>query len=98
MQAVSTDKQIMTQTIKSYDPRICADICQNVYGCASFNIYFVRNPVVNPAAKCPNPASLTNINCRYSTTETTGEDATFSSGKLADFEIVVAGSNGKAIL
>lgn len=29
--------------------------------CTAFNIYYERDPIVNPVATCPNSPSLTNI-------------------------------------
>ena len=60
--AYGTFLQLITLT--SYDPEQCAHLCdQNSDGCTSFNLYYERDPSVNPAAACPNPSSITNVKC-----------------------------------
>ncbi|KAJ9628814.1 hypothetical protein H2203_002717 [Taxawa tesnikishii (nom. ined.)] len=50
-------------TLQKYDPSACAAYCNQATGCLGFNIYFERDPSIQPADGCPNPASLTNIKC-----------------------------------
>merc|ERR1711939_1221564 len=41
----------------------CGQYCDNASGCNAFNIYFERDPLLNPAPACPNPLPTTNIKC-----------------------------------
>ena len=48
--------------LTDYDQQKCADKCTKINGCQAFNIYYERDPVVNPDAdSCNNPHSTTNI-------------------------------------
>jgi hypothetical protein len=48
--------------LNEYSTQTCASKCDAIEGCAAFNIYFERDPTVNPNdASCNNPASTTNI-------------------------------------
>ncbi len=52
------------KTLTSYDPVQCASFCDQQDGCVAFNIYFERDPTVDPnSSSCPNPPSTTNIKC-----------------------------------
>jgi hypothetical protein len=44
-----------------YDVQWCANECDAKSGCLSFNIYFERDPVVDPGTGCTNPAAFANI-------------------------------------
>lgn len=49
-------------TLTSYDTAACAKKCTAIDGCQAFNIYFERDPILNPdATGCPNPGSTTQI-------------------------------------
>ncbi|THV78875.1 hypothetical protein D6D29_07325 [Aureobasidium pullulans] len=82
------------QTVPSYDPSICANKCNSITGCLAFNIYFERDPTVEPGTGCTNPSAFANIKCSYwggnldTTTLTNG-------GQMrSSFEVAIAGSNG----
>jgi hypothetical protein len=48
--------------LNEYSTQACAAKCDAISGCASFNIYFERDPIKNPNDEsCKNPASTTNI-------------------------------------
>jgi hypothetical protein len=48
--------------LSEYSTTTCASKCDAIEGCAAFNIYFERDPSVNPdSASCNNPPSTTNI-------------------------------------
>jgi hypothetical protein len=50
--------------LDSYDVDECAAYCNRKDNCVAFNIYYERDPTVDPnEALCPNPPSLTNIKC-----------------------------------
>jgi hypothetical protein len=52
------------KNLDTYDPIACQVYCDQQDGCTAFNIYYERDPTVDPNdASCENPASLTNIKC-----------------------------------
>ena len=54
-------------SLSTYDTEKCAAKCNAINGCMSFNLYFERDPSLEPAAGCPNPPSVTNIKYLFST-------------------------------
>ncbi|KAI8960265.1 hypothetical protein F5Y11DRAFT_367547 [Daldinia sp. FL1419] len=82
-------------TVDSYDTQTCADQCDNVWrGCRGFNIFFERDPSVAPDTGCTNPPSTTNIKCIFWGGLVSTETASNTGQYLADFHVVIAGSNG----
>ncbi|KAI6791944.1 glycoside hydrolase [Hortaea werneckii] len=81
-------------TLQSYDPQQCANKCNAITGCVAINIYFERDPTVEPAAGCPNPASTTNIKCVFSGGPVTKDNALNTGQFRNQFQVVIAGSNG----
>jgi hypothetical protein len=55
-------------TLSSYDTIKCASKCNAINGCMSFNLYFERDPSLEPASACPNPTSTTIIKVNILTT------------------------------
>lgn len=51
--------------LNSYDTAQCAANCNSIVGCMSFNIYYERDPSVDPSDSTPNPSSQTVIKCVY---------------------------------
>jgi len=47
--------------LQTYNTTQCAEYCNNVSGCSAFNIFFERDPLVNPAPACPNPLPTNNV-------------------------------------
>lgn len=83
----------VVNTGKGYDVDYCAAKCNAKPGCLSFNIYFERDPTVEPGANCPDPEAFANIKCSF---WGTGLDATTANNKgqwREKFEVVIAGSN-----
>jgi len=83
----------VVNTGKGYDVEYCASKCDAKAGCLSFNIYFERDPTVEPAASCPDPEAFANIKCSF---WGTGLDATTANNKgqwRNKFEVAIAGSN-----
>ncbi|KEQ98104.1 hypothetical protein AUEXF2481DRAFT_468840 [Aureobasidium subglaciale EXF-2481] len=81
-------------TLQSYDTQACAAKCNKINGCMAINIYFERDPSLDPGANCPNPSSVTTIKCVFWGGNL---DATNANGKgqyRQDFQILIAGSNG----
>jgi hypothetical protein len=54
--------------LSSYDTEKCASKCNAINGCMSFNLYFERDPSLEPADACPNPTSTTMIKVNILTT------------------------------
>lgn len=82
------------KTLKTYNTVTCAQLCDAKLGCMGFNIYFERDPTLNPAEACPNPPSFTNIKCTLWGAGVTEESATNTGQHREDFQVVIAGSNG----
>ncbi|KAF4551540.1 Hypothetical protein D9617_13g100410 [Elsinoe fawcettii] len=81
-------------TLDSYDVATCAGRCTKINGCMSFNLYFERDPSIEPADACPNPPSVTMIKCVYWGGPVTTENAINDGQWRAKFQVVMAGSNG----
>lgn len=63
-------------------------------GCVSVNVYFERDPKVDPGKGCPNPPSTTYIKCALWGAPIRANDA-INTGQYRDqFQVVIAGSNG----
>jgi hypothetical protein len=81
-------------SLDSYDPALCAAKCAATDGCASFNIYFGRDPTLDITEDCPNPPSTTTIKCALFGGLVTIKNA-LNAGQWKDnFHLVIAGSNG----
>ncbi|ORY68295.1 uncharacterized protein BCR38DRAFT_506816, partial [Pseudomassariella vexata] len=81
-------------TLGSYDPALCASKCNAITGCLGINIYFERDPTVEPAARCNNPRSTTVIKCVFWGGYVEAANAKNMGQWRADFHVVIAGSNG----
>ncbi|KAI9797322.1 MAG: hypothetical protein M1825_006020 [Sarcosagium campestre] len=88
-------------TFRTYDTIKCAQACDASSGCSGFNIYFERDPTVNPGPACPNPAAFTNIKCTLWGLPVVDDTATnqgqYRGPEDSDgqsFHVVIAGSNG----
>ncbi|KAF2734582.1 hypothetical protein EJ04DRAFT_523565 [Polyplosphaeria fusca] len=77
-----------------YDVNNCAAFCDGVKFCLGFNIYFERDPSLEPASSCPNPAPMTNIKCSLYGYPVYSESATNTGQWRDQFHVVIAGSNG----
>ncbi|KEQ90230.1 hypothetical protein AUEXF2481DRAFT_93119 [Aureobasidium subglaciale EXF-2481] len=65
-------------TMDTYNVKQCATQCDNKYGCSSFNVYFERDPSIDPTGTlCSNPLAVTMIKC-----------------VRGGFSVAVAGNNG----
>ncbi|KEQ68238.1 hypothetical protein M436DRAFT_25539, partial [Aureobasidium namibiae CBS 147.97] len=82
-------------TFDTYDVNTCAQRCTAKYGCVSFNMYFERDPSVNPDdSSCSNPSSVTMIKCVYWGGQVTQDNAQNSGQMRGNFQVAIAGSNG----
>ncbi|KAI5246139.1 hypothetical protein E4T43_02706 [Aureobasidium subglaciale] len=91
----SADGYIGFTLMNSYDVATCGSKCLAIDGCNSFNIYFERDPQVDPSvAGCSNPNSTVNVKCVFWQGAVTVDNAN-NYGQMRDgFQVVVAGSNG----
>ncbi|KAI4720392.1 hypothetical protein E4T48_03404 [Aureobasidium sp. EXF-10727] len=81
--------------LDEYSTQTCASKCDAIKGCAAFNLYFERDPTVNPNdASCANPPSTTNIKCVFWGGPVTTDNAKNNGQWRKDFHVVIAGSNG----
>ena len=79
----------------TYDVNTCANKCNAIKDCTSFNVYYERDPSVNPNdASCSNPPSSTNIKCVWWSSAISPEVNINNGQKQNDFQVVIAGSNG----
>lgn len=81
-------------TLATYDPALCASKCNAITGCVGINIYFERDPSVDPGTGCQNPPSTTVIKCTFWGGYVAAENAVNTGQWRNQFQIVIAGSNG----
>jgi hypothetical protein len=93
--SMSASNYMGLHTLTSYNPALCQSYCDKAAGCVAFNIYFERDPTLNPNVNnCPNPASTTNIKCTLWGAPLSAGQAT-NVGQYRDtFQVVITGSNG----
>ena len=94
---LDTENYLGYRTLQSYNVSQCAEECDSKANCTSFNIYFERDPSLNPDkdAGCANPASLTNIKCSWWASTISVSTANNTGETRVGFQIAVTGSNGK---
>lgn len=72
----------------------CADLCTSEQYCLGFNIYYERDPPISPDATYPNPQPITTVKCALYGYPVAKLSATNKDQWRANFQIVIAGSNG----
>lgn len=77
----------------TYDVDFCAKKCDAKAGCLSFNIYFERDPTVDPGKDCPNPDAFANIKCSFWGTGLDTKTANNVGQWREKFWVSIAGSN-----
>lgn len=93
--STSTTSYLGYTTLNSYDTKSCASKCNAITGCAAFNLYFERDPSLDPNEQsCPNPPSVTNIKCVFWGVPVSKSTATNVGQYRDEFHVVIAGSNG----
>ncbi|CAD6448421.1 730eb83d-c379-4cb9-af08-d413e0040caf [Sclerotinia trifoliorum] len=80
--------------LPTYDTASCADKCSAITGCNAFNLYFERDPIVDPGANCTNPSSMTNVKCVFWGGSIDSKTAVNDGQWRSKFRVVIAGSNG----
>ncbi|KAJ9630673.1 hypothetical protein H2203_001196 [Taxawa tesnikishii (nom. ined.)] len=81
-------------TMASYDTIKCQQYCDAAAGCTAFNVFIERDPSVNPADACPNPASAPQYRCTLWGLPICDDTATNKGQWREDFQVVVTASNG----
>ncbi|KAF9870602.1 hypothetical protein CkaCkLH20_11908 [Colletotrichum karsti] len=84
-------------TLNAYDTKVCASKCDAINGCIAFNIYFERDPSIEPADSCPNPSSTNVIKCVFWGGLVDQNNANNRGQWRNNFEVVIAGSNGYVV-
>lgn len=90
----SANSYLGLHTFDTYNVTACAALCDAIDICTGCNMYFERDPTVNPGPNCPNPPSFTNVKCTLWGSRLTPETATNKGQYRRDFHVVIAGSNG----
>lgn len=80
--------------LQTYNTTACAGYCNAASGCTAFNIYFERDPALNPANGCQNPPPFTNIKCSLWGSPVSAATATNNGQYREQFHVVIAGSDG----
>lgn len=81
-------------SLSSYNVQACAAYCNSVATCLSFNVFYERDPTLNPADACPNPAAGTAIKCSLWGVPASKASASNMGQYRDQFQVVIAGSNG----
>jgi hypothetical protein len=82
--------------LASYDTNACAAKCSKTIGCMAFNIYFERDPSVDPGtgdSGCANPSSVVYAKCALWGGPLSNDNAVNKGQMRNQFEVAVAGSN-----
>jgi hypothetical protein len=82
------------EQVTTYNTSYCAAQCNAKAGCASFNIYFERDPSVDPTDDCQNPASVRVAKCAYYSSIIDVSTATNQGQWRENFQVAITGSNG----
>lgn len=91
----NADQYLGYTLMDTYDVQTCANKCNAITGCKSFNVYFERDPSVDPNdASCDNPASVTNIKCVWWGSTISTQNNVNTGQFRGKFEVAIAGSNG----
>ncbi|PNS19067.1 hypothetical protein CAC42_1803 [Sphaceloma murrayae] len=81
--------------LDTYNTSVCASRCDSIEDCLAFNIYFERDPTVDPQIySCPNPPSTTNIKCVFWSGPINKANANNYGQWRGGFQVAIAGSNG----
>lgn len=84
-------------TMSTYDSAACAAKCNTINGCMAVNIYFERDPSVDPgtgSSGCANPASVVYVKCTLWGGPVNAGNANNYGQIRNQFQIAIAGSNG----
>jgi hypothetical protein len=98
---IFTTEQIGYLTYKviadgTYSVQQCADFCDGEKFCLGFNIYFERDPKLNPATGCTNPDPVTNVKCAIFGYPVSQNSVINKGQSRQQFQVIMVGSNGKS--
>jgi hypothetical protein len=82
--------------LASYDTNACAAKCSKTVGCMAFNVYFERDPSVDPGSGdsgCANPSSVIYAKCSLWGGPLNTANANNKGQMRNQFEVAIAGSN-----
>jgi hypothetical protein len=79
----------------TYNVQKCADFCDSEKFCLGFNIFYERDPKLNPAPACSNPDPVTNVKCSIYGYPVALASATSQGQWREQFQVVIVGSNGE---
>ncbi|GAB7344076.1 hypothetical protein MBLNU457_1987t1 [Dothideomycetes sp. NU457] len=82
------------QQLESYNVSECVSACTSVQGCQAVNLYFERDPVVDPGLSCTNPTAATMVKCALWGGPIGPNQASDHGEYRNDFMVVIQGSNG----
>jgi hypothetical protein len=82
------------KTLDSYSTAECAAFCDSEKFCLGFNLFFERDPSVDPGVGCTDPKPVTNIKCSIYGYPVAKASATNQGQYRGDFHVVITGSNG----
>ncbi|KAI5193696.1 hypothetical protein E4T42_09312 [Aureobasidium subglaciale] len=82
------------KTYTSYDVNKAAADCKAIKGCKAFNIFFERDPSIDPCATNKDPPSTNVIKASFWSVPICAKDATNTGQYREKFHVVIAGSNG----
>lgn len=89
------DPYLTVYYLDSYSVQSCASYCDAVVACNAFNIYFERDPQVEPVDSCRKPASKTVYKCALFGNKVMSFANAQNVGQWRnDFYVVITGSNG----
>lgn len=92
--ATSTNAYMGYMSVDTYSPSQCSAQCDSIDGCTSFNIFFERDPTLDPSTNCTNPNATANIKCSFWGIPIDATSATNKGQFRSSFEVAIAGSNG----
>ncbi|CAK3970689.1 Hypothetical predicted protein [Lecanosticta acicola] len=102
---VAAQSYLGLYTLQSYNVSQCAAECDATDLCTAFNIFFERDPSLNPSNNdssaptvwgdsCPNPPSMTSIKCTLFGSNIDASMATNGGQMREQFQVVITGSDG----
>jgi hypothetical protein len=92
--AIESPDYLTYRMLESYDASTCAEYCDNTEHCNIFNLFFERDPAIDPNSNCENPPSTTSIKCSLFSSPVVNANVSNAGQYRNKFHVVIAGSNG----
>ncbi|PNS15274.1 hypothetical protein CAC42_8275 [Sphaceloma murrayae] len=80
--------------LSSYDVSACSALCDKIPSCQSFNIYFERDPVLDPGPNCANPTAGVTVRCAMYGSQIVASQAQNVGEWRSQFMVVIQSSAG----